>query len=136
MAGAVESALTAVNPSVLKGAALTRALSRALRDVVGLRSPPAEVWRGTYEGLRHLFTRLGEEEGGTTLDPASEGDLQTLLFGPDLATEALRLRRADVVIAVAGFAPTLASGVLRADILACVAGERSAVVRDRLGAVL
>jgi len=131
----VECLLASVNPLVVKGSALTEVISRVLKDIAGLQSPPAEVWRSTHDELTRLFQRLKREDAeASAISAQGQGLLQTLLFRPDLPNEALRLSRADVVIAVAAFSPSSVTA-MRTDILACIAEERSAVVRDRLGVV-
>lgn len=117
---------------MVKGEKLMQATSRALAALlITLQAPSASVWRSTYSGLTHLFTRLEQEGEGDSLRPDMQGYLKALLFGPDPGTEALRLLRADALVAMAKASPTQASA-LQADVLALVKEERSNAVRDRL----
>ena len=136
MAAAVESLLASINPHVLKRSALAPVISRVLKTVAGIVAPPVEVWRSTYDELTRLFTRLKEEgaEASTAVSVEGQAHLETLLFSPELPNEALRLRRTDVITAVSEYSPMLVAA-MRTDILACLADERSTVVRDRLGRV-
>ncbi|KAK5132562.1 hypothetical protein LTR08_008879 [Meristemomyces frigidus] len=131
LAGAVSSLLASVNPSVLKAGELTQALSRALHAIVTLRGPSAGVWRSTYVGLTHLCQRLEKEGEGRSLGSDAPDHLKALLFGPDPGTEALRLLRADAIVALLKAAPTQAS-TLQTELADLIKEERSISVRDRL----
>ncbi|KAK4540262.1 hypothetical protein LTR36_009667 [Oleoguttula mirabilis] len=131
LGGAVESLLASINPAVLRGEKLTQAISRALAAVATLQAPSASVWRSTYLGLTQLFTRVEQGDEGRDLGTDAQNHLKVLLFGPDPGTEALRLLRANAIVAMAKAAPTQGSA-LHADVLALVKEERSNAVRDRL----
>lgn len=131
MAAAVECLFASINPVAMSVEKLTQAMSQALASVAALPPRSTGLWRSSYAGLAQLFEGLTKVGERGSLSPDARDHLKTLLFGPDPGTEALRLLRADAIVAMAKAMPTLASA-LHADVLALVGEEKSKVVRDRL----
>lgn len=134
VAAAVESLLASINPNVLPQDVLDQRIMQALSAVATLKSQPASSWRSTYVGLNEMFHRLqhqDEKDLSNSLGSETTDHLRRLLFGPDPGTEALRLLRADAIIAMVEASSPLASA-MRADILALITEEKSIVVLDRL----
>ena len=96
-------------------------------------APSASVWRSTYIGVTQLCQRLEKENEGRSLGANALDHLNLLLFGPDPGTEALRLLRADAIVALLKAAPASALSLKR-DLLVLIKEERSISVRDRLAA--
>ena len=91
------------------------------------------MWRSTYVGITQLCQRLEKEGEGRSLGSNAADQLKALLFGPDPGPEALRLLRADAILALLKAAPAYATSLER-DLSAMMKEERSIVVRDRLAA--
>ena len=127
----MESLFASINPIVLKGEKLAQAVLRALGAAAALPTPSFTVWRSAYAGLKELFGKVNTAGEVSCLGPGMQGSIRVLLFTSDPGTEALRLLRADTIIALTKASPLMASE-LRSDVLALVENEKSAPVRDRL----
>lgn len=82
-----------------------------------------------------MFKRVRKAERSIELPPAAAQDLRKLLFGPVVGIEAVRLIRADAVVAAVRASPSLATA-LESEIRAAVKEEVSQTVRERLAAAL
>ena len=80
-----------------------------------------------------MFTRVQKQEQHVELDSRGTRDLKALLFGPVVGMEAVRLTRADAVVAAAKSSPSLAQEV-DGEVRALIETEVASTVRDRLAA--
>ena len=94
-----------------------------------MQSQPANVQRAAFGSVKRMFESMPKEEGDRIDFDVSS--LKSVLFSQDVEIEAIRLLRADAVVAICKSSPTLASKI-RTEVLARMEEERSAVVRDRL----
>ena len=127
---AIEAMFASINPSVLDGARLEGALADAINLVASMQYQPATVLRVFYRSLVNVFDRIRQCGKGDGIDFNST-TLKSLLFGPDLGVEALRLVRADAIVAIRKASPALALK-MKEDVGALEILEKSSVVRDRL----
>ena len=128
---AVEALFASVNPSVLQYDELNSALINAIKLVASMENHSANVRRAVYGSLAKTFGRILDEKGeGIDLDL---DNLKSVLFGRDIETEALRLLRADAILAVSKASSKLASK-MRSEVLVLKGEEVSSIVRDRLAA--
>lgn len=93
----------------------------------------AAIWRSTFEGLKSLFDRMRQQERHPEADGAATQDLRTILFGPVVGIEAVRLIRAE---AIAKMPASLMSAEVREDLRATLQNEPSQAVRAVLEASL
>lgn len=91
--------------------------------------------RSTYDGLSSVFSRMSKQQRQVTLDAAAVHDIKSLLFGPDVPIEAVRLLRAEAIVAIVKASPGLGAE-LAGDVREVMTGERSKQVRDRLSAAV
>jgi proteasome component ECM29 len=127
-ATATEALFASVNPSVAQGKELQEALTRVLDAVAAMQNRSSGLRRVLYPGIAQLFARM--EKSGDV--PRFEtGNLKRLLFGSDIEVEAVRLLRAEAIVAVTKASPWLAAEV-RSDIQALRDAEASATVLARL----
>lgn len=130
---AVEALLSSVNPAILAPAQLSAALATATAALAGIPAPSAAVRRALYTHLTKLFDRIGTSEKGAGVDFDAD-DLRKVLFGRDVGIEALRLLRADAVIAACRACGGV-SEQIAGDVEAAMKDEISPVVRERLAGV-
>lgn len=127
---ATDALFASVNPSVSKGTPLNQILLRAIDSVASMQSRTPGVRRAFYAGLTKASERIQGAGEGDRIDFDMSG-LKTLLFGPDAEVEAVRLLKADAIVAIAKASTALASQI-RAEVLALKDDEKSSIVRDRL----
>lgn len=78
---------------------------------------------------------MSKQQRQIDFDAASVNDIKSLLFGPTVAIEAVRLIRAEAIVTILKASPLLGAE-LAGDVRALVTGEMSSTVRDRLSAAL
>ena len=130
-AAAVEAILASAHADVLKGDALTTLTSRILALIAAKRSPSTAVWRSSYTALTQLSKYWETKSERSAFGPAGLQPLKALLFDSDLGIEALRLLRADAIVAVAKVSAGLTTE-MRDGVSILLADEKSKAVRDRL----
>ena len=133
---------------------MAQQISRAVTTVGAIPIQAPAVWRAVFTSLTAVFDRCSGHgasaaglpgAGGTTgaaaataplpaLEPAVVQSLRALLFRADLSIEALRLLRADAIVALARTWPALVVE-LQPDVAVLRAEEQSPLVRDRLAAL-
>ena len=128
---AVSALLASINPSVSDDARLSGALADAIALVASMQYPSASVRRAFYGSLGKVFDRIGQEGKGGSVE-LDLTNLKTTLFGADVEIEALRLLRADAILAICKSSPTMFSK-MKNEMRKLEAEEKSWVVRDRLG---
>lgn len=135
IAAAIEAAFASINPSAMQGDTLQRQTSRAI-DVVASSEPATQAaLRSAYEGLSSMSKRIEEAKHRIDFDPDGVQGLKSLLFGPVVAIEAIRLTRADALVSLTNMSPSLSSQ-LEGEIRALSSSEVSSAVRDRLAAAV
>lgn len=127
---AVEAVFASINPSVSDGARLSSALTDAITLVASMHHHPAGVRRVFYGGLAKVFDRIRQKGKGDSINFDLTA-LKTLFFGPEIGIEALRLVRADAIVAIEKSSPTLALK-MKEEVGTLEILEKSSVVRDRL----
>jgi hypothetical protein len=132
MAACVEAILASVNPFSAKDSDLQSTLVTALKEVQKLQHPSVGVQRAVYKGVASLFERLQEASAKVTASPELVDSLKIQLFRQDAGSEAVRLLRADAIVAVA----RLFAEELRVGIVKLMESEPSMLVRDRLRGAL
>lgn len=105
---ATEALFASVNPAVSQGKDLQEALTNAIDAVASMRNRSASVRRVLYPSIAKLFTRMEKASG---VPQFNTGGLKTLLFGSDAEAEAIRLLRADAIVAVTKASSWLAEEV-------------------------
>ena len=123
---AIEAMLASVNTTVSQGKDLQEALSKAINAIASVQTKSSNIRRTLYPSLAKLFGRL--EKGAMPRFDLSS--LKSILFGTDVEVEAIRLLRADAIVA-AMEQPWLAEEV-RSDLDATRASESSKSVLARL----
>lgn len=119
-----------INPALASPVQLTLHISRTLKTVAALASPTMQIWRSTYTGMEDLFARLDQDGGGGQVVSGAIVDLKAVLVR-EPGTEALRLLRANAVVAAAQLSPQL-KAEMQAAVQSLYAEEKSPTVRDRL----
>ncbi|OCK83918.1 hypothetical protein K432DRAFT_379061 [Lepidopterella palustris CBS 459.81] len=138
LAAAVEALCDSINPKILQGDALTKALTEALSLAATAASTHSRpVHLAAFEALKSLFDRLAPDAGLALSSPQLHASLQKLLFDSRFEglSEAVRLKRAQAVVSLArcegaGWARELVRGEVEGR------AEKSAVVRGELGKCL
>ena len=125
---AIEALFASVNPAVSKGKDLQEALTKAIDAVASVQNRSASLRRVLYPSLAKLFTRMKNGSGVPQFDIAS---LKVLLFGTDAEVEAVRLLRADAIVAVTNASRWLAEE-MKPEVEALRASEPSQTVLGRL----
>lgn len=126
---AIEALFASVNPSVSQGKDLQEALTKAIDAVASMPERSSSVRRALYPSVKQVFGRMEETGSGV---PRFEVDgLKGLLFGPDAEVEAIRLLRADAIVAACRASSWLA-GEVRSEVERLGGEERSKPVLDRL----
>lgn len=125
---ATEALFASVNPAVSQGKDLQEALTKAVDAVASMQSRSASVRRVLYPGIAKLFARMEKGTGVPRFDLSS---LKALLFGTDAEVEAVRVLRADAIVAVTKAAPWAADEV-RSAVEDWRESEVSRTVLDRL----
>ena len=111
---------------------LLRQVSRAIREVANAKTATnATILRSTFEGVTGTFNRVGEQKRELKLDATATKDLKTVLFGPAISIEAVRLIRADAILSAARASPSVAEEI-KEELSALIESEMSSAVRDRL----
>lgn len=80
-----------------------------------------------------MFERIQKHEREIVLDSTAMQDLKSLLFGPIIGIEAIRLSRAEALVAAAKVSSSLAKE-LDGEVRALIETEVASNVRDRLSA--
>ena len=97
--------LASINPHVLQGQNLFAALQRATGAIASMSERSQSVRRALYAELKKLLDRAGSTDGQAQFE-----SLRLLLFvSPDSEAEALRLLRADALLAAFKALPCLAA---------------------------
>lgn len=122
---AIDALFTSVNPAVSQGKDLQEALTKAIDAVAGMESRSSGVRRTLYPSLAKMFARMEKGSGGVPRFDISK--LKVLLFGSDAEVEAVRMLRADAIVAVTKASPWLAEEV-KSDVDAWRATESSPVL--------
>lgn len=128
---AIEALFASVNPTVAPGPNLQEALTKAMDAVASMPNRSAGVRRALYPSMARTFDRLPKAAGEVPrFDVRS---LKQLLFGEavEVEVEAVRLLRAEAIVAVTRAAGWLAEEV-KSEVAAVKRGERSAAVQKRL----
>lgn len=113
---AIEALFASVNPAVSQGKDLQEALTKAFDVVASMPSRSSSVRRALYPSIAELFNRL---EKGSEVPRFDLSSLKSLLFGSDVEVEAVRLLRANAIVAV-----TKAARWLREEVKSEVQGVR------------
>lgn len=107
-----------------------------MREVASMKTAlGAPSMRSTFEGLSGVFARIQKQETQVEFDEASVKDLKSLLFGPTISAEAIRLTRAEAIMSIAK-ASTFLGSELASEVRELMTGEMSSQVRDRLSAAI
>ncbi|GIZ49370.1 hypothetical protein CKM354_001240000 [Cercospora kikuchii] len=131
-AGAIEAIFASINPRASSGTELEHKASRGLHEVAAAKTATsARTLRSLFESLQSMFERVRREERKFELDATAIADLKTLLFGPSISIQAIRLARAHAVLASVTTCPTI-SAQLGEGIRATMAEEPSNEVRQVL----
>ena len=110
---------------------LTRQLGRTIH-VVAISKPQTQAaLRNTYQGIADAFNRIQKHERQAELDSEAMQDLRSLLFGPVIGIEAIRLTRAEALVAAAKMSSSLAKE-FDGEVRALIETEVASSVRDRL----
>lgn len=126
---AIEALFASVNPSVSQGKDLQEALTKAIDAVAGMPERSSSARRALYPSVTGVFGRMGESGAGV---PRFEVEkLKALLFGPDAEVEAIRLLRAEAIVAACRTSSWLA-GEVRSEVERLQGEESSKQVLDRL----
>lgn len=136
MAG-IEALLASINPHVSRGEPLRRQVSHVIHVVAEVKPATAGLLRTTYEGLSGMFNRVQAQKPavGLTAESVAVAEFKSLVFGPVVSVEAVRLVRAEAIVAAAKASAAMAEGMAM-EVRALIANEVSSVVRDRLEAAL
>lgn len=126
---AIDALFASINPAVTQGRDLTVALTKAVDVANEMPHRSQGLRRALYPAVTKLFERI--RASAQTLPGLEVHELKILLFGPDAEIEAIRLLRAETVVAVVKALPALAEEV-RSEVEALKREERSAVVQARL----
>jgi len=105
-------------------------LTKAVELVQSMPNRSQSVRRALYPAMTKLFERIRASAGPTPDFEASQ--LKALLFGSDAEVEAIRLLRADTVVAVIKTASPALAAEMRSGIEAFKKDERSTAVQARL----
>ncbi|KAF2169020.1 hypothetical protein M409DRAFT_52992 [Zasmidium cellare ATCC 36951] len=135
IAAAIEAVFASINPAAMQSDSLQRQSSRAIHVVASSKPATQAGLRSAYKGLASMAKRIEEEKRHVELDPESIQGLKSLLFGPVVGIEAIRLTRADALVALTKMSPSLSTQV-EGDIRALISSEVSSAVRDRLAAAV
>lgn len=132
MAGAIEALFASINPHVSDDVALARNTSRVLHEVASAKiATSARILRSTFESIQAMFDRVRKEERNFVLEATAITDLKSLLFGSSITIQAIRLLRAQAVLAAVTSSPALVKE-MESDIRASVGDEPSLEVRQVL----
>lgn len=134
-AGAIEAVFASINPAAMQGDSLPRQISRAVHVVAASKPATQAGLRSVYEGLSSMSKRIEEDKRHVVLDPEAVQDLKSLLFGPVVGIEAIRMTRAEALVSLTKVSPSL-SAQLDGEIRALISSEVSSAVRDRLAAAV
>ena len=128
---AIEAIYSSINPAVAS-ADIDQMLVNATRMVATMQSYPTNVRRALYSSLAKAFDRVREKGRGESID-FDEVDLKSLLFRSE-DIEALRLVRADALVAICKTSPALRAKLSTA-IAALRADEKAPTVKHRLDTI-
>lgn len=107
-----------------------------MHEVAGTKTATgAPSLRSTFEGLSSVFARMSKQGRHVKLDEAAVKDVKALLFGPAVSIEAVRLVRAEAIVAMVKAEPLLGSEIA-GEVRELMTGEMSSQVRDRLSAAI
>ncbi|EME80221.1 uncharacterized protein MYCFIDRAFT_104048, partial [Pseudocercospora fijiensis CIRAD86] len=135
-AAAIEALFASINAHVSDGNMLLRQLSRAMHEVATTNAQAGtkpSILRSTFEGVARTFARVREQKREVTLDAPATDALKTLLFGPVVGVEAVRLMRADAIVSAARALPSVGDA-MKEEVSVLMASETSSAVRERLRA--
>ncbi|KAK3715259.1 proteasome component M29 [Vermiconidia calcicola] len=127
---AIYAVFSAINPSMLHESHLNHTLAKVVELVASIPSLSANERRTLYDGLGKVFDRIRQHDKRDQIS-FDVSNLRNCLFGMDIEIEALRLNRADAIVAIAKSSPGLVSN-MKDDIQALMDQEKSSLVRDRL----
>ena len=127
---AVNAMFGSVNPVASQGEALTKRLQITFEMAAKVNSAPADVRRALFGSIKKLFDRIHEAGQGAKLD-FDVSSLKSILFSSNVDIEALRLLRADVLVAVSKASPALLLK-MRSEVSDIHRGEVARTVRERL----
>lgn len=128
----MEALFDCINPRVItRGSDLSGKVSNAIDLASRVKLPSARIRKASYESLGRAFRRFGQHDAGASIE-FDISVLKTFLFNSE-EIEALRLARADAIVAVNQCSPQLAAK-MGAEIRELKQSERSPAVRDRLPA--
>lgn len=135
-AGAIEALFASVNPAACQAEDIAQKLSRAMHEVACAKTGTgAPSLRSTYDGLSSVFDRMSKQQRRVDFDAASVKDIRSLLFGPTIPIEAVRLIRAEAIVTIAKASSQLGNE-LAVDIRELMTREASTQIRDRLAGAL
>ncbi len=107
---AINAILASVNPATAQDKALSRNLQKALDTAGSVDAASADVRRALFGSTTKAFDRIREAGKGAQLD-LDVSSLKSILFGPNVDIEALRLLRADALLAIKKSSPSLLSSM-------------------------
>ncbi|KXT06290.1 hypothetical protein AC578_9131 [Pseudocercospora eumusae] len=132
IAAGIEALFASINPHVSEGSILLGQVSRTIHEVANAKiATNASILRSTFEGVAGTFNRVREQKREVKLDATATKDLKTVLFGPAIGVEGVRLTRADAIVSVARASPSVAEEI-KEEVCALIESEVSSAVRDRL----
>ncbi|KAK5008236.1 proteasome component M29 [Cryomyces antarcticus] len=106
LAAAIETLQDAINPKLLRASELSAKVLRVL-DLIAksetLQARSSVVELASFQALGKLFQKLKNSEGEAVRAMQAEmwAKCSSLLFGPTGSSEAIRLKRADAILALA-----------------------------------
>lgn len=127
---AIEAVFASVNPTVVQGDSLNQSLARAIDSVASIKDKTTAVHRVFYSSLAKTLNRIREKSKGNEIDFDLK-NLKSLLFGFPIEIEALRMIRADTILAISKTSSLLMESI-KGEVVALRDAEHSKGVRERL----
>lgn len=131
---AIDALYASINPFVLQGSHLNQVLLKATNLVASIQFHPPGLRRAYFGSLAKAFDRIREAKQGGYIDLDLES-LESTMLNAELDIEALRLLRAEAIVAIGRCSPTMASKT-RTRVEALTEKENSKNVRDLLSSAL
>ncbi|KAK6418474.1 proteasome component M29 [Oleoguttula sp. CCFEE 5521] len=132
LAAAVEAVFSSIKPDLLKPESVRSATVAALAQANRLSHPSVVIRKALYLSLAKLFARLGADKSSSVSEDSElVAAVKHLLLQAEGGSEALRLLRADAIVAASKFSSRLVAAI-RTQIPDEAAAEASTTVRDRL----
>ncbi|KAK5173412.1 proteasome component M29 [Saxophila tyrrhenica] len=128
---AINALCAGVNPALSQDDAVGKKLQKAFDIAARVIATPADVRRALFDSVAKVFGRIREAGKGADID-MDVTSLKTILFGPNVDIEALRLLRADALLAIRKAAPGVIAK-MRGEVEEIREKEVSGAVRERLG---